>query len=367
MARVCISYPRGRRLRWWPLGRRATFALSVLLLLAGLVFVLREPVVTHAKVVLLLADAVPQVPVKPLQAFSAEPGHEQVHLEAPDGQIVGDLFRPAGAEGDGEQRPALILALGIRLAEKDRPVLFQFAGTMARLGFVVLWPRRAELENGATLPELPGTFVAGFHHLESLDSVVGDRISMLGFSVGASTALVAASDARIAERVRAVIFFGGYYDILDYFVSLATATMALDDRIEPWQPEEEAVGHTRALLEAEGLEGVRQIFDAGTREEAQAWLDAAPQTELAKLRRLSPAAHAQHLGTRVFILHDSADRFVPYVGSVKLRRALPAEQVGAFELTGLFEHAQPKGGLSWDALGEVARVYGFVYEVLSYL
>ena len=362
-----MSHAREQRLARWLLGRRATLALSVILLLAGLLFVLREPVAIHVKVVLLLADALPQIPAKPLEALSAEPRHEQVRLESPDSQIFGDMFRPAAAAGCGWPRPGLILALGVRLAEKDRPVLFRFAGTMARLGFVVLWPRRAELEAGASLPELPETFVAGVRYLESLDAVAGDRISMLGFSVGASTALVAASDARIADRVRAVIFFGGYYDILDYVVSLATATMALDDRIEPWQPDEEAVGHTRALLEAEGLEGVRQIFEARTREEAQAWLDATPHAELEQLRRLSPAAHAHHLGARVFILHDRADRFVPYVGSVKLRRALPAEQVGAFALTGLFEHAQPKGGLPWEVLGEVAGVYGFVYDVLSYL
>ena len=349
--------------------RKRLVALASLTLIL-VVVVWYTPLTTHAKVLLLLSQELPQSPVKPLGLLTPEPIHAQRQLQSPHGPVVADLFLPAARFGRPQprRRPAVILALGVKLAEeRDRPILLGFARTLARLGFVVLWPRLEALDAGAALPEEPDTFVAGIRFLEGLDLVDGERISLLGFSVGASTALVAASDPQVAARVHGVIFFGGYYDLFAYLLSVATSSTVLDGQISTWQPHEQVVNRTREMLQAKGADGVLRIFDATGRDEAESRLESAPAAELAALRRLDPAAHVAGVRARLFILHDRGDVFVPYVESIKLRRALPQGSEKAFLLTGLFEHAQPKGGVSWQVVQDVARLYGFVYAALAFL
>ena len=50
----------------------------------------------------------------------------------------------------------------------------------------------------------------------------GEATTVIAERHRASIGFVAAADPWIAEDVHAVVFFGGYYDALDYFVSLAT-------------------------------------------------------------------------------------------------------------------------------------------------
>jgi fermentation-respiration switch protein FrsA (DUF1100 family) len=344
---------------------RLFLPLAALLVLLAIVF--ERPLVTHAKVLLLLSQELPQIPVKPLGLVTPQPIHEQLGLDSRHGPVVADLFRPAPRFGlpDPDTRPALILAMGVKVSDRDRPVLLNFARSMARLGFIVLWPRLEPLDQGASSAEEPDTFVAGFRYLQEVGWVARERISLLGFSIGASTAAVAAADPSLADQVRALIFFGGYYDLSAYLLSLATGTIVLDDRTIAWQPADDAVGHARLVLEAKGGDHVLGVFDAASRDAAESVLRSAPAPELDELRRLSPFEHVASLAAPLFILHDRGDPFVPYVESIKLRQALPPGQVRAFLLTGLFEHAQFKGGLSWQALRDVVELYGFLYAVLN--
>jgi hypothetical protein len=344
---------------WW------LVTLALVLLLVTVVF--HRSLVTHAKVLLLLSQELPQVPIRPLGLITAEPIHEQLRLDARHGPVVADLFQPSPrfAPAEPTTRPGLILAMGVRTTDHDRPLLLGFARTMARLGFVVLWPRLELLDRGAASAEEPETFVTGVDYLEGRGLVAAERISLLGISIGASTALVAAADPLVTDRVRAVIFFGGYCDLFDYLLSLATRTVVVDGQTTEWQPADDAVGHARLVLEAKDVPAVLQIFEATSREAAEWTLQSAPASELAELRRLNPSEHLGDVAATVFILHDRGDPFVPYVESARLRQQLPPAQVRAFLMTGLFEHAQFKSGLSWQALQDVVELYGFLYAVLS--
>jgi predicted esterase len=348
---------------------------GVLLLLACGVLLLvawRGPLVAHARVLLLLSQELPQSPAKPLAWLTPEPIHERLRLETPRGPVVGDLIRPARRLDwlPEPRRPALVLAFGLAMYEQDRPALLGLARTLARLGFVVLWPRHEALDQGAPLLEDPATFATAVRHLSTLDVVDRERISLFGFSVGASVALVAASDPAVADDVRTVIAFGGYYDVFAYLLSAATHGVELDGKVEEWQPTEEVRKRLLPVLEARAAPGLLRVLEEGAsggRAAAAALLRAAPPDELAALRGLSPADRLGGLRARVFILHDRGDVFVPYVESEKLRRALPPEQVGGFLLTDLFAHAQPKSGFSWDVARDIARLYGFVYGAIRSL
>jgi dienelactone hydrolase len=353
-------------------GPRRRLALAVPLLLALVALVAAvwwAPLGVHTRTLLLLTQELPQSPVRPLEALSAPPAETRVLLESAAGPAVADLFRPVRRLGSGPEprRGAVVLALGVALAEPDRPALLHFARTLARLGYVVLWPRSAALDAGAPAPEAPETFVAAVRYLLGLEGIDGARVSLLGFSVGASTALVAAADPALAGSVRALVFFGGYHDLPEYLISVASRSAVVDGREVPWEPHPEAVRRVREVPAALGAQGVMGVLEATTREEARARLRAAPAPERAALDRLNPAAHLQRLTARVFVLHDRGDSFVPYAEAVRLVRALPPPQVGAFLLTDLFQHAQPKAGLSWPVAQDVARLYGFVYGVLGYL
>jgi acetyl esterase/lipase len=336
-------------------------------LLLTLVVVRRRQLEAHARTLLLLTQMLPQSPIKPLSLLTSEPIHERLRLDTAPGAVVGDLFRPAGRIGSPPRRPALILAFGMALHEHDRPVLLGLARAMARLGYVVLWPRLEALEAGAPLPEEPSTFAAAVRHLASHELIDPQRVSIFGFSVGASTALVAASGPAVARHVRAVIFFGGYYDLMAYVASVASRSLVAHGTVAEWQPSEAVFERLIPMLEARGGGGVLKAFGAASLPEAEALVGAAPAAELTALGRLNPAEHAAGAYARVFILHDRGDTFVPYVEALKLRQALPAAQVGSFLLTDLFAHAQPKSGLSWPVMRDIARLYRFVHAALAYL
>ena len=344
--------------------------LAFILVLATLFVVFQHPLATHAKTLLLLSQALPQSPVKPLNLVTAAPMHTQLQLESPHGPIVADLLVPTSRFGRAQDhtQPALIFAMGVRIADEDRPILLAFAETMARLGHVVLWPRSEPLDRGEALPEEPATFVTAVRYLQGLDQVDQERISIFGISMGGSIALVAANDPEISKHVRALIFFGGYYDILTYITSLATHSFAIDGQRIDWSPYDGTVAHARNMLEAKGARDVGKVFDATTQMEAELLLTSASPSEIADLRRISPAGHLENLTARLFILHDRGDRSVPYAESVQLDRALPAGTERTFLLTDLFEHVQPKeGDVSWQTVRDLFSVYGFVYATLSYL
>jgi dienelactone hydrolase len=351
---------RAHRGRW--------LALGLLLALVAATRIWRAPLEAHVRTILLLTQELPQSPVRPLEALTAPPAETRVRLDSPAGPVVADLLRPVRRLEVGEEprRAAVVLTLGVALAESDRPVLLHFARTLARLGYVVLWPRSEALDAGAIGLESPETFVAAVEYVKGLEGVDGERVSLLGFSVGASIGLVAAADPAVAEDVRAVISFGGYYELPEYLIGVASHSTTLDDgRVVPWEPNEETVRRVREVPAALGASGVLHALDATTREEATARLRAAPAEELAALARYDPAAHRQGLAARVFILHDRGDFFVPFAESLRLSRALPPQQVAAFLLTDLFQHAQPRAGLSWGVARDVVALYGFVRAALE--
>ena len=219
-------------------------AVIVLIILALLFF---QPIVAAAKVLLLISEQFPQIPLKPLHLLTNQPKHEQVNFG--DG-IVTDLFLP----NQPRPNPALILAMGVRTNEKDKPILLGFADTLARLGYVVLWPRLEDLDKEIVKYERPQTFIKAFEYLEQHSRVEKNKISYIGFSVGSSLAMVAAEDPGINNQVHSLIFFGGYYNIFDYLKALATKSFVLDGQNIAWNPAGDGVNHAKGILEKEGSE-----------------------------------------------------------------------------------------------------------------
>jgi fermentation-respiration switch protein FrsA (DUF1100 family) len=352
--------------------RRVTLGvLALLLVLSGMLWA--RPIHTHAKTLLLLSEVFPQAPVKPLSALTDPPVHRKIQLASQQGTIVADLFLPTPRSGHSGRHtmPAVMLAMGVKTKARDKPLLLNFAQALSRLGYVVLWPRLQALDKGLSMLEQPDTFLVSFRYLKGLDSVASHRIALMGISVGSSVAFVAAADPRINTDVRALVFFGGYHDIVDYLASLATGMSSFNNRTIAWHPSPEALRHVREILHAANARGVAQAVMAAAQvrslEEAEALLRSAPERELVRLRHVSPSDHIDTFKARIFILHDKGDDFVPYFESAKLNQDLPSTVEKTYLITDLFEHVQPERGISLSTGRDFVRLYGFLYEIIGYV
>ncbi len=311
-------------------------------------FIFLKPLTAGTKVLMLLSEEFPQIPVKPLQILSNQPKHEQIKFG--DG-IVADLYLPNNLTA----KPTLIIATGVRINEKDKPVLLGFADTLARLGYVVMWPRLESLDQEKIKFEQPQTFIDSFRYLQQRSEVDKDRISFVGFSVGASLAMVAAENPSINNQTRSLIFFGGYYNIIDYLSSLATKTIEINGQKIPWDAHPDGIKHADGVLGKEGLK-LEQFANNNI-----------PESSKSALLRFSPDQQIANYKAPIFILHEKGDTYVPYTESVKLKQALEGKVPIVYRQVNLFEHVQPKKGFSPEILGEFAGLFGFLYKVFLYL
>jgi len=331
------------------------FLITIIILLLATFLVAFKPIIASTKVLLLVTQEFPQIPFKPLHSITPKPKLEKVKfVPSADGQkIVGDLFIPKR----GNKKPAIIVAMGVKTSDKDRPTLLGFCESLARLGYIVLWPRLDDLEKDIVEFEEPQTFIDAFKFLEERDDVDKDKISFVGFSVGSSLALVATEDKKINKKVRSVVFFGGYYNILDYLSALSTKTLILDKKTIKWEPHESAIDQTQEILEKEGLI-LRQFNEKDTFD--------ADLTE--SLLRFSPHENLRNLKAKIFILHEKNDTFVPYTESIKLKQALEKKKVSiVYHQANLFEHVQPKKIASYETAKEILGLFGFLHKVFIYL
>lgn len=320
---------------------------TIILLLVGVGAILFLRVVEiNTKALLLISQEFPQIPFKPLHLLTPKPEAEQVELTAGEQKITADIFYPS----ENGRYPALILAMGVRTNEQDKPVILGFADTLARLGYVVTWPHSQNLDEDKIGFESPETFRAAFNYLsreagsrsagKTRPDVDSQRISFVGFSVGSSLAMVAAEDSSISKDVHGFVFFGGYYNIFDYLKALATPGI--------WQPHEGATSHAKKVLGFEGLT-----------------LDNFEDSRLAKF---SPDTNIRNFDSRLFILHDKSDSYVPWTESEKLRDAVCSRVICTYHLSSLLEHAQAsKQTFSWGLVGEFWKMYLFLYQVFDYL
>jgi len=325
--------------------------ITITLVLLAILILALKPLTAGAKVVLLVSQEFPQIPFKPLHSVTPKPKLEKVKFgPSADGQkIVGDLFIPKGAN----KNPALIVAMGVKTSDKDKPILLGFSDTLARLGYVVLWPRLEQLENNVIKLEEPQTFIEAFNYLQERNEVDKNRISYVGLSVGSSLSLVAAEDKTINDKVRSIVFFGGYYNIIDYLSSLSTKEIILDQKIIKWEPAKTAVDHAQEILEKEAL--TLALFDKKTP------LD---PTLTKRLSRFSPDQNIDSLKAKIFILHEKSDTFVPYTESIKLKQALEKKKVSiAYHQANLFEHVQPKKGVSYEIIKEFLGLFRFLHNL----
>ena len=189
------------------------------------VLALFKPATTAIHTAAFAAQVLPS-PVKFQPWLAREPERREITFRRDDGSLgEADVY----VIDDGRRRAAVLVFLGANAAGADDPDVVNLGQALARTGFAVMYywsptmGEQAQIDAGEI-----ANLVAAFEHLRGEDYVDPERVGVAGFSVGASFALVAAADPRIADDIDFVNAFGGYYDTSDLVVQIA-AGKAIDD------------------------------------------------------------------------------------------------------------------------------------------
>lgn len=312
-----------------------------------------------------------------------------------------DLYIPAGATD--ERRPAVLLALGVNQVALDHPAVVRTAMALARIEFVVAVPADAELAAGRIGPGAPSHLVEAFEAIAERPEVEPGRIGLAGFSAGASMALIAAADPRIADEVAYVNAFGAYADAGTLLAAIASRSVVIEGQTQAWQPgelarraslelilgalpDEAARVRLRTLAEPSILAGgppppfdeavaarldgdakvAYRLLTADSRAAADTALaDLSPEAE-SILEALSPVSIASDIRAPVFLMHDIGDDAIPFAEMAPLTAAIPPSSLRRATSFEIFDHVQPDaGGIGFDQLPDFWALYQHLGEILD--
>ena len=338
--------------------------------------------------------------VKPLEWLTRRPVREAVTFPLSDGQGSADIYRIP----DHKKRPAILAFAGVILAPRDDARIVNLGNALARAGFVVMFPWSPSMQEKHIDPGEPDQLVKAFEYLKGLDYVEPRRVGMGGFCVGASIAIVAASDPRISSDVNFVSSFGGYYDMRDLLRQISSNSSFDGDTVEPWAPnhlsqevlsnqiigslaeEEERKLLARIFLEKGKADD--QVIDSLSREAAAAHcllrsmvgspgqnrltlgkagdcIQHLPMGLLAEMNRLSPSTNLPNLKARLLIAHDREDNLVPAEESRRLAQAHSRQGEVHHTEFSMFSHVTPDKRVGpFTFLKEAFKLFRYTYSII---
>ena len=340
-------------------------------------------------VALFLPDLVPSVTARPLTWVSRTPiratiafdasgarssppaaGHgDSAPVATGDAPWDGVLFLPAGRG----PHPGLVIALGVTPAGRDDPRVISLGDGLARLGVAAFVPYSPNLEGRHVTPEEIEFLVAAHQTLAAQENVDPARVGFFGFCVGASLALLAAGDERIAEEVAVLGWFGGYHRLDRLFASVLSRSALVAGEPAPWVPDplaREVVEAQLRAIEAEApaaREAVAGLLAEPGRAEAEALLAALPTEARATMDRLSPATRAANVRAPIYLMSDTGDALIPASETDALASDL-GDRVTRRTIFTVFSHVD-LDDLEEPArvLRELAALHGQVHAILGAL
>ena len=354
---------------------RIAYRWYLIAIVAGVVIVavlaLFKPATTAIHTAGFAAQVLPS-PVKFQPWLAREPEHREISFRRDDGT---DGQADVYVIDDGKRRAAVLVFLGANAAGADDPDVINLGQALARTGFAVMYywsptmGERAQIDVGEI-----ANLVAAFQHLREEAYVDPERVGLAGFSVGASFALVAAADPRIADDIAFVNAFGGYYDTADLVAQIASGQAIDDGGTTPWEVDRlTRLVYNNMLIDSiddpTHQEAARALAGGGAYDPdqrvplpteaafamlagvdyiAQARWRYAQLTEdfRAEVDSIAPSHHVGEWGenTAMRVMHDVGDPLIPVGESRRLVDAL-GEQRPEVEVyyteTDIFRHVRP--------------------------
>ena len=251
----------------------------------------------------------------------------------------------------------LVLVHGFAPDGKDDLRVRDAAELLARTGFDVAVPTIPGLTHGRLGPEDVEPVIG------ALAATGNGKTVLVGVSVGAEPALLAAADPRARPRVSAVLSLGGYAsarEVLRFWLTGAYAYQDVRGRVD--HDPEVVRAFVRANADRLDPES-RKILEAADREAAGRLLDAPPPDLQRYLDALSPLGALSAIEARLFLVHGRADHAVPYTESLRLAGARPDRT--SLVLVGLVEHVEGTGGRGWQELRDLLALWRVMYALLG--
>ncbi len=219
--------------------------------------------------------------------------------------VAADLYTGAECARDATGRAwrgracSLVLVHGLAPAGKNDPRLRRAARLLARAGFAVAVPTIDGLTRLRLGPEDVETVVATV-------AALPPPLTLVGISVGAGPALLAAADPRVRDRVALVLSLGGYAsasELARYYVTGNPSGARLFAEANPELMDASA----RRALATGDLEGLSPDLRR-------------------RLDALSPERVVGRICARLLIVHGRDDPLVPFTESLRLAEAARARR-----------------------------------------
>ena len=306
------------------------------------------------------------------------------------GRVESDVYVPDSRGPHG----AIVLLLGAVGFPRREPIIVRLLDGISRAGAVVMVVQSSGLQNGVIDPREVDGLVEAVRFLADRPEVDPHRIGIFGFSVGGSLAILAAEDPRLRDRLAFVNAFGAYYDARDFLQAVVSGRIDTEAGSQPWQPSDLTLwvmrkqlieplpeGTDRTLLnrlfidkdesarqELGGLsaEGrvLESLMDRSNPGGAEQEIGAMPAVVRRRLQDISPSYEINLIRTRLYLMHDRSDGYIPYTESRKLAAAAPPGTLRAYAEFNLFSHVMPDRPLAaFDFSREAWKLYWHAYQV----
>ena len=379
---------------------RIAYRIYVVAIVGGVVvaavLTLYRPATTAIQTVAFAAQTLPS-PVKIQPWLAPEPERRIVTFQRDDGS---DGDADVYVIPDGKRRAGVLVFLGANAAGAGDPEVINLGMALARTGFAVMYywsptmGQQAQIDSGEI-----ANIVAAYQHLSQQEFVDPQRVGLAGFSVGASFALVAAADPRIADDIDFVNAFGGYYDTPDLMVQIAAGRAIYEDSEVPWEVDKltrqvydnmlndalDELAHQEGGLTfvngsdqplprnvpAQAVAALSLLAGVNSIEEARRLYDQLPEEFRQRVDSISPSRHIQQWSARtdMRVMHDRGDPLIPAGESRRLVDALQRERPDIavhYTETDIFRHVRPDADRDTISLLKGAgQLYRHMYHIVA--
>lgn len=345
---------------------------------------------------------------------SARLEEREVEVPTAGSAVPATLIRPATPR----PLPGFVVLHGITVPGRKHTVLQRFARALASTGRSVLLPEIREWCELRVAPELAdATIAASARYLAAQEGTRPGGVGVVGFSFGATQALITAARTDLDAPIRSVVSFGGYCDLRRTLLFMMTGEHEWDGvrfRFEPdpygrWiaagnyllgvpgmQDMQPVASGALELATQAGRDGAyagearydglkaqirrgldarqREIWDlvappAGTRlplEPAQRLAEQLAESALRLEPGLDPRPTLPHLHRPVVLAHGHQDTLVPWTETPRVLALLPPKARATATVTRLFAHSRGGDPLAaWRYPGEVLRYLRLLDRALA--
>jgi fermentation-respiration switch protein FrsA (DUF1100 family) len=292
---------------------------------------------------------------RPLSALTAAPLEAPLPAPGPGGPAAADLILPPRLF----RSPGLVLVHGLAPQGKDDPELRAAARLLARLGWAVAVPTVPGLTRLTLRPEDRGPVQAAVAGLVAAGHA---PVGVIGVSLGAGPALLAAAEPGSRARLSAVLTLGGYASARELLRFALTGAYGFQGLHGRRAVDEAAVARFVAANQDLVDEAGRHLVDNRDPGRVDALLAALPSRTRALLDALSPEGRVAAVTAPVFLVHGRDDPAVPYTEALRLGRATAAAgRPARVVIVGAVGHVEagPTAAALADLWGLWAAFYAF--------